>query len=496
MVQFREAYIFSILYALAMTDLLPETPDFALHYDLTTPDAKLALILMAQLNENNMKLIVLGLLKRLHEPSMSGNWEARVDLLDLIVQCAGFNFGKLTQNLQVKIIQELCCCILHRQDESRFKKWLAEQSISGIPGPIEKMNLNGKRIRSSELRPLVLEVLAATKAPQAFEILRWFVMEPLQAGDPTGRMADTKMRQKALQLLRERWQLAQKQNDSPFLKFLGNEAYQELGLLLETWAKARQQTDPTDMAGFNLLTEWMLDEKVRWRSSITAVTLSDLGARIPAWTEKATTTLVNHFQNSTDENAIELISESLTLLSYLPADNVELQRIKQTMMDIAGQKPAEPDYEIKRLRQETAAATLGRLKVESALDTLVAILGDKGQDFKVRARAAWSIGKIGAEYPQHTRYGAAREALMEAARSDFGWPQQEAIKALGICSPDKASEELLKEIRAALEEGSPSNQEKYVIGLINQTIPKCGIKSEPGYSISPTQPGYAYGGAR
>ncbi len=486
-IQFREAYIFAILYALAMTDVLPEHPDFVATYDHHTPDARLALILMAQLDDNNMQLIVLGLMKRLREPSLRLAWPARLDLLDLVVNCAGAKFGQLKQPLRVKIIQELSCCILPRQEISRFKKWLQDQSFTEIPTPLMRMNLNGKRLTSSELRTHVLELLAATKAPQAYEILRWFIMEPVQwrkPDEPPGRLADSKMRQKALQLFREQWQLAQNQPDSLLLQFLAQEALQPLTLLIETWNEVRQQSTTAELTGFNLLKEWLLDETISWHSSVTAVSLADVGARQPAWTEQTTTVLVEQFLNTTNEDAVWLISESLTLLSYLPAENEALQEIKRQMTEIALQKPEKADDSIGRLRQMTAVDTLGRLKVANALETLVEILGSDEQDFRVRARSAWAIGRICAEYPQHPLLYKARTALMEAAKTTFNWPQHEAIKALGLCYPDETSKALLIEIKASLLEGEMNNEKKYVINLIDQTIPKCDVKSKPGVSLS------------
>jgi hypothetical protein len=488
MIQFRDAYIFSILFALAMTDVLPTTPDFVTNYDLKTPDARLALILMTQLNNENMELIVLGLMERLRDSSLKNDWDSRIDLLDLVVQCAGTNFGGLKQDLRVTILQELCCCLLKRKDEVGFRKWLMEQSFTGIPEPLEKMTLNGKRISSPELRTHVLELLVATKAPQAYEILRWFVMEPAQWNEPEGRMADSKMRQKALQLLREQWQLAQKQTDSLLIQFLGQDALESLHLLLQTWTNVRKQRSTTDRSSFNLLIEWMQGEKPLWRSSASAVALADIGARQPAWAGNATMVLVDQFLNTTDENAIWLISESLALLPYLPADNVELQRIAGIMAEIAVQKPEKRTDEIGKLRQETAVATLGRLKAESALGTLINIIEDHDQYYRVRARATWAISKICVEYPQHPQLDRARLALMEEAKSTTGWPQREAIIALGFFGADTEIPAVLLEIKASLKAGDPDDQKRYTISLIEQSISRCEMKCKPGYSLSPSLP--------
>jgi hypothetical protein len=338
------------------------------------------------------------------------------------------------------------------------------------------------------LRTHVLELLVATKAPQAYEILRWFVMEPAQWNEPEGRMADSKMRQKALQLLREQWQLAQKQTDSLLIQFLGQDALESLHLLLQTWTNVRKQRSTTDRSSFNLLIEWMQGEKPLWRSSASAVALADIGARQPAWAGNATMVLVDQFLNTTDENAIWLISESLALLPYLPADNVELQRIAGIMAEIAVQKPEKRTDEIGKLRQETAVATLGRLKAESALGTLINIIEDHDQYYRVRARATWAISKICVEYPQHPQLDRARLALMEEAKSTTGWPQREAIIALGFFGADTEIPAVLLEIKASLKAGDPDDQKRYTISLIEQSISRCEMKCKPGYSLSPSLP--------
>lgn len=119
-----------------------------------------------------------------------------------------------------------------------------------------------------------------------------------------------------------------------------------------------------------------------------------------------------------------------------------------------------------------------------ALKTLINILGNQEQDFRVRARAAWAIGRICAEYPEHPDLYKARTALMEAAKRYWNWPQFEAIKALGRCYPDQSSKEFLINIRETLSEGPPGKVEEYAIKLIDQTIPKCNRKSKPGTSLS------------
>ena len=546
-VQFREAYIFSILYALAMTDLLPDRPDFVANYDLSTPDARLALILMAQLDDNNMQLIVLGLMKRLRDPSLKKDWPARLDILNLAINCAGAKFMHLKEPLRLSIIQELACCILFRQEVTRFKKWLTAQSFSGIPAPIEGIALNGKRLKSEELRAHVLDLLADTKTPQTFEILRWFVMD----------ISDSKMRQKALQLLRDLGQWAtykekaleqraaekkqlgiqpaapqseapprerfEKQTVSNWNAFIGQPSLEPVVELLNTWNNVRQQEIDADPADFDKLEKWFLDENPAWRNTAAIVTLADVGARRPELTVKVTKLLVNHFEKASNKAAIELTSDSLVLLSALLKDESDLQPIKEKITEMALKKPEEGDNQFSWLRQFTAVGILGNLKVDIALKSLADILTNPQQDFRVRARAAWAIGRICAEYPEHENLYEARTALNQAIMTTYSWPQHEAIKALGLCYPDQDSATLLLNIKAkamleidrlsemkkpkakalsfegesAVDEAhektlkkevsaiqSEITKKEYLMNLIDQTVLKCDLKSKPGYSLT------------
>jgi hypothetical protein len=77
---------------------------------------------------------------------------------------------------------------------------------------------------------------------------------------------------------------------------------------------------------------------------------------------------------------------------------------------------------------------------------------------------------------------------MEEAKSTTGWPQQEAIIALGFFGADTEIPAVLLEIKVSLEAADPDNQKRYSIGLIEQSISRCEKKCMPGYSLSPSLP--------